>query len=160
MGFGIKQMDDISDKTTHVVLFGTQRTLKVMNAIVRGLCIVEPRWLQESSKAGAVCDPEAYQVTTFAGAKRAHQGEPAPFADLMLFFEGSNWKIAVRDLKRLASRAGAKVCAGPMRASIIVSAPNGLRFQKGQYAPADDDDDDDAAAAPPTILQEDWILDS
>jgi hypothetical protein len=159
----LKVDDEVSDKTTHLILFSDDRTLKLLQSIVRRVCVVDGRWLAAIDDDGSLPPAEHYQIQSYVGAKRAHAGEPAPLSGLMIYFDGNDTKLSIKHLKALAKAAGATVCAGSLRAQLVVSAPNGLRFNQSRYAAdvnddadADDDDDDDP---PPVVVQEDWLLD-
>lgn len=91
--FELADLDDASDARVKVlVVKGKKRTIKVLQAIARGLCIVDETWLNESVENGKLLKPETKMVDFFPGAKLSRtinlEKEPRVFEEKRLYIPG------------------------------------------------------------------------
>lgn len=70
-------------------LFVQARTIKVLQAIARGLCIVDEQWLNESVEAEKLLKPEDKMVDFFPGASKSRQinmdKDPRVFEEKLIY---------------------------------------------------------------------------
>lgn len=59
---------NVTDQTTHLVSLGTRRTLNILRALVRGLWIIDFRWVLDSIKAKRWLPEENYELVSFSKA--------------------------------------------------------------------------------------------
>jgi hypothetical protein len=88
--FELADLEDASDARVKVlVVKNKKRTIKVLQAIARGLCIVDETWLNESVEHGKLLKPENKMVSFFPGAKLSRtinlEKEPRVFEEKRLY---------------------------------------------------------------------------
>jgi hypothetical protein len=144
---GIPVDDDVTSRTTHVVLLSTTRTLKVMHGIAQRLWLVDVDWLLAGDvhKGMPLC--EAYEVkSAFAGALRARSGGASPLENVGVFFAGTDIKPEVADLKKIVKLAQGKVATSCSKADVIVAAANSTIWHRD--------------GEPVPVVRVSWLLDT
>jgi hypothetical protein len=144
---GIPVDDDVTSRTTHVVLLSTTRTLKVMHGIAQRLWLVDVDWLLAGDvhKGMPLC--EAYEVkSAFAGALRARSGGASPLDNVGVFFAGTDIKPEVADLKKIVKLAQGKVATSYSKADVIVAAANSTIWHRD--------------GEPVPVVRVSWLLDT
>ncbi len=73
----------------NLLYFKKARTIKVLQAIARGLCIVDEQWLNESVEAEKLLKPEDKMVDFFPGAAKSRQinmdKDPRVFEEKLIY---------------------------------------------------------------------------
>lgn len=91
-----------------------KRTVKVLNAILRGAWLVRDKWLYDSMEAGELLPEEGFETDAFPGARVSrekrvnHKEALAPLASLAVAIVDPDPEASER-LKQLAGAAGAVV---------------------------------------------------
>ena len=128
--------DGAAEEATHLVLgsktgakgggaTGAKRTLKVLQAILRGAWVLTERWLFESLEADELLPEAGFETSAFVGAHRARErrqaGEPIqPLARTSVAIVEQD-AAACERLVSLARLAGATL-APPTRADVVIDA--------------------------------------
>ena len=128
--------DGAAEEATHLVLgsktgakgggaTGAKRTLKVLQAILRGAWVLTERWLFESLEADELLPEAGFETSAFVGARRARErrqaGEPIqPLARTSVAIVEQD-AAACERLVSLARLAGATL-APPTRADVVIDA--------------------------------------
>jgi hypothetical protein len=128
--------DGAAEEATHLVLgsktgakgggaTGAKRTLKVLQAILRGAWVLSEQWLFESLDADELLPEAGFETSAFVGARRARErrqaGEPIqPLARTSVAIVEQD-AAACERLVGLARLAGATL-APPTRADVVIGA--------------------------------------
>jgi hypothetical protein len=128
--------DGAAEEATHLVLgsktgakgggaTGAKRTLKVLQAILRGAWVLSEQWLFESLDADELLPEAGFETSAFVGARRARErrqaGEPIqPLARTSVAIVEQD-AAACERLVGLARLAGATL-APPTRADVVIDA--------------------------------------
>eukprot|EP00029_Vermamoeba_vermiformis_P010257 TRINITY_DN534_c0_g1_i1.p1 TRINITY_DN534_c0_g1~~TRINITY_DN534_c0_g1_i1.p1 ORF type:complete len:493 (-),score=59.26 TRINITY_DN534_c0_g1_i1:201-1679(-) len=132
---------------THVVICKNERTLKVLQAIARGLYLVSSQWLHDCVEQKKILTADDYEaIDWFSGCRAAREGHAAGkllFADTNTWIE-SNTRVPVEDLRNMIMFAGGQMAKNRAEADVVISNEK-LRGKLQTKAP---------------VVSEKWVLDS
>eukprot|EP00005_Dracoamoeba_jomungandri_P009556 CAMPEP_0174264560 /NCGR_PEP_ID=MMETSP0439-20130205/22871_1 /TAXON_ID=0 /ORGANISM="Stereomyxa ramosa, Strain Chinc5" /LENGTH=542 /DNA_ID=CAMNT_0015350487 /DNA_START=44 /DNA_END=1672 /DNA_ORIENTATION=+ len=122
---GAKTLFDehLTEKTTHLVVGDPKRSIKVLEAIAKGIWVVHREWVVDSVVAGKWVDEKDYVVDEFPGAaisrNRREDGEASLFSGTIFMIHGET-KINTEALKELITMAGGKLTSNADKADYCV----------------------------------------
>ena len=144
LGLG-KFQNSVTSRTTHLVVDGERRTLKVMNAICCGVWVVKKSWLQSAESMEELeSDASAHEITHFVGAARSRRGDPSPLQGVGICIDGAT-HVPSQELQKLVKKMGGKIVPAS-RAKFIVGANNSARYHDN--------------TKPFSVVTEVWLLDT
>jgi len=120
---------EIDDKTTHLVVGANMRTLKVIVAIAKGLCIVRSDWISESRKVNRWLNEADFGVDEWFPAARISQRlhETNSPNELLFnyttFYIGKDIVFPTKILQNVLESLGGKVKERPFGTDIIIGTP-------------------------------------
>uniref|UniRef100_A0A0A1WJW7 Microcephalin n=1 Tax=Zeugodacus cucurbitae TaxID=28588 RepID=A0A0A1WJW7_ZEUCU len=131
---GLQLNHCVNDDTTHVVSYEPRRTLNLLRGLIRGLWILDYKWILDSLKAGYWLNEEDYELRVFSRAIEICRTERQAFgstykcelfADLGTFYISSRCgPISKENLKELIELCGGKVVEHRKRARYILGDPH------------------------------------
>ncbi|XP_039953021.1 uncharacterized protein LOC120769998 [Bactrocera tryoni] len=131
---GLQLNHCVNDDTTHVVSYEPRRTLNLLRGLIRGLWILDYKWVLDSLKAGCWLNEEEYELRVFSRAIEICRTERQAFgntykcelfADLGTFYISSRCgPISKENLKELIELCGGKVVDHRKRAKYILGDPH------------------------------------
>jgi NAD-dependent DNA ligase len=108
--------------------------------------LVQPQWLEDGDEKRGVPVSQAYEVTSFAGARRARTGAAPPLEGVSVWFAGTDTQPPMKDLKQLLKLAGGKAVASVGKADVVIAGRNSTVWHRGA---ADDEK---------PVVKENWLL--
>ncbi|XP_014093561.2 microcephalin isoform X1 [Bactrocera oleae] len=131
---GLQLNHCVNDDTTHLVSYEPRRTLNLLRGLIRGLWILDYKWVLDSLKAGCWLNEEEYELRVFSRAIEICRTERQAFgntykcelfADLGTFYISSRCgPISKENLKELIELCGGKVVDHRKRAKYILGDPH------------------------------------
>ncbi|XP_012154800.1 uncharacterized protein LOC101449922 isoform X2 [Ceratitis capitata] len=142
---GLQLNHCVNDDTTHVVSYEPRRTLNLLRGLIRGLWIVDYKWVLDSLKTGYWLNEEDYELRVFSRAIEICRTERQAFgntykcelfADLGTFYISSRCgPISRENLKELIELCGGKVVDHRKRAKYILGDPHRTLEEKVYVTP-------------------------
>jgi len=147
---------EVNEHTSHVVVAKAERTLKVMQAIARGIFVVKPEWITESKKQSKWLDPAKFEASDwFPGAKKLRTNrladKPLLLADKRIYI-GTATGLSPRDLASLVQYSGGQIVSTVPQADIVI----GGKRPKRQVVVADGQ----LLAGEAPVVKEEWLFDA
>jgi NAD-dependent DNA ligase len=142
---GVHVSSDVTTRTTHVVVLSELRTMKVLLGIAQRLWLVQPQWIDDGDDKRGLPVSQKYEVTCFAGARRARTGAAPPLDGVSVWFAGTDTQPPMKDLKQLLKLAGGKVVTAVGKADVVIAGRNSTVWHRG----ADDEK---------PVVKENWLL--
>jgi len=110
-------LEEVDNRTTHVVVSGGERTVKALQGIASGLYLVKPAWIIDSGENKEWLPEDEYEADDwFPAGKVARLGkskkEPGLFQDIK-FYVGPSTKMKKQDLEKIIMCAGGKISSLP-----------------------------------------------
>ncbi|KAF5278269.1 hypothetical protein FQR65_LT15711 [Abscondita terminalis] len=141
--------NDVTEKTTHLVVGECKRTVNLLKAISRGCWILRKDWLFKSIDDGKWAQEEDYELTDFSPAVKVCRTERQAFGNLYsmdIFNDCDPIYVSVNsNPKRVDLIELIKLCKGR-----VVTKRNDAKIVVAEYVDADD----------VKCVNEKWILDS
>ncbi|KAH8416224.1 hypothetical protein KR222_011641, partial [Zaprionus bogoriensis] len=141
----------VTKRTTHLVSLEPRRTLNLLRGLMRGVWIVDYKWILDSMRAGKWLNEESYELTTFSRAIEICRTERQAFGStyrcelfryMETFYVSSLCRpITFNNIKELLLLGGAKLTENRYKAKFII----------GDKRRAEDDR---------IYLMPNWVLDS
>jgi hypothetical protein len=132
---------------THVVICKNERTLKVLQAIARGLYLVSSQWLHDCVEQKKILAADDYEaIDWFSGcraAREAHGTSKLLFTGTLTWIEGET-RVPVEELRNIIMFAGGHMAKSRVDADVVISNEK-LRGKQQTSAP---------------VVSEKWVLDS
>jgi len=154
-GAQVLHHDFVPDKATHLVSGGNKRTVKLLQALAKGIWVLKSDWIYDSMEAGKWLPEEGYEaVDWFPGAKasrlaRAHQKKGLLHQIAIMVCGGV--RVPLHSLERAIELAGGQCTKSYRNTDYCIVAENAIykpwveKFPKERAVP---------------IVKEDWLLDS
>lgn len=142
---GVHVSSDVTTRTTHVVVLSELRTMKVLLGIAQRLWLVQPQWVDDGDDKRGLPVSQKYEVTCFAGARRARTGAAPPLDGVSVWFAGTDTQPPMKDLNQLLKLAGGKVVTAVGKADVVIAGRNSTVWHRG----ADDEK---------PVVKENWLL--
>ncbi|XP_053966804.1 uncharacterized protein LOC128868574 [Anastrepha ludens] len=132
---GLQLNHCVNDDTTHVISYEPRRTLNLLRGLIRGLWILDYKWVIDSLKAGSWLNEEEYELRVFSRAVEICRTERQAFGntykcelftDLGAFYISSRCgPISKDNLKELIVLCGGKMVDHRKRAKYIIGGAHG-----------------------------------
>ena len=111
--FKLADMEDATNQNVRVVVVkDKKRTLKVLQAIARGISIVDERWLNDSIEKGKLLNADKYHVDWFPGAQKSRvintEKDPRIFEEKRIYL--GKTKMPKNQLEWLIMECGGTLC--------------------------------------------------
>jgi len=120
---------EIDDNTTHLVVGSNMRTLKVIVAIAKGLCLVRTDWISESMKVKRWLNEADFSIDEWFPAaqisQRLHEtNSPNELLfNYTTFYIGKDILFPAKTLQLVLESLGGKVKERPFGTDIILGTP-------------------------------------
>jgi len=114
-GAQVLHHDFVPDKATHLVSGGNKRTVKLLQALAKGIWVLKSDWIYDSMEAGKWLPEEGYEaVDWFPGAKasRLARGESTLYFICFLLIFVLWYVFAAHQKKGLLHQIAIMVCGG------------------------------------------------